>query len=162
MIEPLINPGDNDEWVTFVGRYILNMGSVEMATRLLISRILGLPNPPVMNEGLSSRIGFIRKRFPQTDQARHSWAMGVLTVASKHVEFRNAVAHSGVVYTSGADGVKHIQGILNLTPSDAQKIGELISLDELRTRVNESATLGRLMLEMQADFSDSSSSRAQQ
>jgi hypothetical protein len=162
MIEPLINPGDNDEWVTLVGRYILNMGSVEMATRLLISRILGVPNSPVMNEGLPSRIGFIRKRFPQTDQARHSWAMTVLTVASKHVTFRNAVAHSGVVYTSGADGVKHLQGILNLTPSDKQKLGELISLDELTTRVNESASLGRSMLEMQADFPDNAYGGASQ
>ena len=88
--------------------------------------------------------------------------MGVLTVASKHVVFRNAVAHSGVVYTSGADGVKHLQGILNLTPSDTQKIGELISLDELKTRVNESAALGRSMLEMQADLPDNSVGGAQQ
>jgi hypothetical protein len=153
MIKHLMNPSDDNEWVTMVGRYILNMGSVEMTTRQLISIIEGTTNSPVMKEGLPSRIGFIRKRFPHSDQKRHSWAMNVFTVASKHVGFRNAVAHSGVVYTSGADGITHLQGILNLTPEDPRNFGQLISLEELKGRVTESAHLAKSMLEMQVDFS---------
>jgi hypothetical protein len=38
MIKPLFGAQD-DEWVVIVGRYVLNMGALEMATRLLIERI---------------------------------------------------------------------------------------------------------------------------
>jgi hypothetical protein len=34
-----LSNADDDEWVTLVGRYILNMGALEMATRLIIARI---------------------------------------------------------------------------------------------------------------------------
>jgi hypothetical protein len=40
MIKPLFNAQD-DEWVVMVGRYMLNMGALEMATRLIIARIEG-------------------------------------------------------------------------------------------------------------------------
>lgn len=158
MIKHLLNPSDNNEWVTMVGRYILNMGSIEMTTRQLISMIEGKTDSPVMNEGLASRIGFIRKRFPKSDQKRHAWAMNVFAVASKHVGFRNAVAHSGVVYTSGSDGITHLQGILNLTPEDPNNIGQLISFEELKGRVTEAAHLGKDMLEMESDFLSSNPS----
>ena len=153
MIKQLLNPSDDNEWVIMVGRYILNMGSIEMTTRQLISMIEGKTNSPVMSEGLASRIGFIRKRFPRTDQSRHSWAMNVFAVASKHVGFRNAVAHSGVVYTSGSDGITHLQGILNLTPEDPNDFGQLISLEELKGRVTEAAKVAMDFLGMQGDFS---------
>lgn len=40
MVEPMFGAAD-DERVTLVGRYILNMGAFEMATRLLIAGIAG-------------------------------------------------------------------------------------------------------------------------
>lgn len=120
MIKPLFNATD-DQWVTMVGRYILNMGAVEAATRLLIINIIGTDSAPIFSDDLAARIGFIRKRFPRENAARHQWAMKAFKVADKHTGFRNIVA-------------------------------QLISLEELTGRVDESAILGRQLLELQGDF----------
>ena len=151
MIKPLFDAAD-DEWVVMVGRYILNMGALEMATRLIIARIEGTDTTPIFGDDLSSRIAFIRKRFPREDTARHMWAMNALEVARKHAGFRNIVAHSPLGISGHADGTFHIQGILNVTPRDDDKIAQLISLEELKGRVTESSVVARQVLEMQADF----------
>jgi hypothetical protein len=72
----------------------MNMGTVEMATRLLIAQIEGTHTTQVFNATLDSRIGFIRNRFPRDDKTRHEWAMNVLTIAKKHSDFRNIIAHN--------------------------------------------------------------------
>jgi hypothetical protein len=43
-IQPLFNPAD-EEWVVLTGRYILNMGVIEFATRLLVSPKLRARTP---------------------------------------------------------------------------------------------------------------------
>jgi len=151
MIKPLFGAQD-DEWVTMVGRYILNMGAIEMATRILIMGITGNDRDPVLSADLPARIGFVRSRFPRTDKARHSWAMNVFEVGLKHVNFRNIVAHSPVLIAGRADGTFEVGGIMNLTPKDDNKVGELVSLAELKGRVSESSAVARSMLEMQSDF----------
>jgi hypothetical protein len=151
MIKPLFNAED-DEWVVMVGRYILNMGALEMATRLLIARIEGTDRTPIFNDDLVARIGFVRKRFPREDGVRHKWAMNALDVASKHAAFRNIVAHSPLAITGQGDKTFRIQGIVNVTPKSNDTIAQLISLEELTGRVNESAVVARQLLEMQADF----------
>lgn len=151
MIKPLFNAKD-DEWVVLVGRYVLNMGAVEMATRLLIARIEGSDTTPIFVRPLSARIGFLRKRFLREDQKRHQWAMNVFEVAERHCGFRNIVAHSPLAMTSDANGALRINGIMNVTPQSEQTIAELISIDELKGRVDESAAVARDMLDMQADF----------
>lgn len=78
--------------------------------------------------------------------------MNVFAVASKHVGFRNIVAHSPLIITGHEDGSKHIQGILNLTPNDDRQAGELVGLIELRGRVDESASIGNTLLQMQVDY----------
>ena len=150
-ILPLLNPDDH-EWVTLVGRYILNMGSVEASSRLLITLHEGDDQSLVMSADLRARLGFLRTRFPRSLVERHSWAMSVFDMAMKHVGFRNVVAHSPLMITSHEDGQLHIQGILNLTPNDDKQAGELVGLPELRGRVNESAKLSESFLEMQRDF----------
>ena len=150
-ILPLINPEDQ-EWVHLVGRYILNMGTVEASTRLLIAIHERNDRAAVMTADLPSRLGFLRSRFPRDPPERHSWAMNVFGVAAKHVGFRNVLAHSPLVITGHEDGSKHIQGILNLTPNDDKNAGELVGIHELRGRVNESAKFGELLLQMQRDF----------
>ena len=151
MIKPLFNAQD-DEWVVLVGRYMLNIGAVEMATRLLIVKLLGTDSAPIFYDDLVARLGFVRKRFPRTNAARHKWAMNVFEVASKHAGFRNIIAHSPLAMSNHKDGSLRIHGIMNLTPKDQKKVAEIISLEELRGRVNESAALGRNILEMQQDF----------
>lgn len=152
MLEPLLNVTD-DEWITLVGKYILNMGSVEATTRTLISIVERSDRSPVMNSDLPSRIGFLRTRFPRAPVERHSWAMKVFGVASKHVGFRNIIAHSPIVISRHEDGSYRTHGILNLTPADPAKLVELVELEELRGRVDESMVVGRDLLSMQGDFS---------
>jgi len=150
-ILPLLNPEDQ-EWVQLVGRYVLNMGAIEASTRLLITIHEANDRTMVMSDDLPSRLGFLRNRFPREPSARHAWAMNVFGVAARHVRFRNVVAHSPLIITSYEDGSKHIEGILNLTPNDEKKAGELVGIEELRGRVNESAKLAEQILQMQADF----------
>ncbi len=151
MVEPMFGAAD-DEWVTLVGRYILNMGAFEMASRLLIAGITGNNQHPVLSESLAARIGYLRKRFPRGNHDRHSWAMNAFVVANKHAGVRNAVAHSPVALTSQPDGTYKIEGILNLTPKSSSTAAELISLEEIRSRVDESAKIAKAALEMQQDF----------
>lgn len=151
-VRPLFGAAD-DEWVVMVGRYILNMGCVEFGTRLIIERIEGTDRSQISSDDLAKRISFIRKRFPQRDASRHKSAMKSLAVAMKHTKFRNIVAHSPLFMSSDADGSLHIHGILDLTPNSAETRALVVSLDELRGRVDESAAIGRDILAMQADFS---------
>ena len=151
VIHPLFDAGD-DEWVTMTGRYILNMGMVEMATRLLVARIEGTDGTPIFCDDLAARLGFIRKRFPREDTVRHKWAMNVIEVAVKHAGFRNIIAHSPLVITQHADGSRRIQGIMDVTPKSSATIAQFVSLEELKGRVNESAVFAQQLLEMQADF----------
>jgi len=116
------------------------------------SFIEGTDSAPIFNDDLAARIGFVRKRFPHEDRVRHKWAMNALDVASKHAAFRNIVAHSPLAITGHADGSYRIQGIMNITPKSSSAIAQLISLEELTGRVNESAVVARQLLEMQADF----------
>ena len=41
---------------------------------------------------------------------------------------------------------------MNITPKSKDTIAQLVSLEELKGRVNESAALGRSLLDMQANF----------
>lgn len=150
-IQPIVNPND-EEWVQLVGRYVLNMGAVEATSRLLIAIHEGDDRSLVMSADLESRIGFLRGRFPRDPSDRHSWAMNVFAVTGRHIGFRNIVAHSPLMITGHEDGSHHIQGILNLTPREEKQAGELVGLEELRGRVNESARLGELLLQMQTDY----------
>ncbi|MDX2463210.1 MAG: hypothetical protein QNK31_01750 [Porticoccus sp.] len=153
MFKPVFNSID-DEWVIMVGRYILNMGAIEMATRLLINKIEGTDKVPIFNDDLAARIAFIRKRFPQQNKDKHKSAMNTLGVANKHTKFRNIVAHSPISMTSLEDGNYHINGILDVTPKSYDTIAQLISIDELKCRVNESALVAKKLLEMQGDINE--------
>jgi hypothetical protein len=146
---------EQNDWVIAIGRYILNMGSVEATTRVLIAIHEKSDQARVMNADLSGRIGFLRNRFPRVDNARHSWAMNVFNVTSKHAGFRNIIAHSPLLMTGSEDEPKVIQGILNITPNDDTNFGVLIGLDELKNRVEESAIIGENLVSMQIDFATS-------
>lgn len=154
--KPLFNAQD-DEWVVMIGRYILNMGAVEMATRQIIAHITGTDQDPMFSQKLARRLQYIRRRFPRTNKALHEHAMHTLRVAERHTGFRNVVAHSPILITGHADGTFKIQGIVNVTPTSNKTIAELVSLDELKGRVNESAAVARDMLEMRSVFSRSPS-----
>jgi len=150
MIKPLFNPGD-DEWVSMVGRYVLNMGAVEFATRSLVERIDGIGSP-VVSADLAVRIAFIRKWYPRANRAHHERAMRTLETAHRHSGFRNIVAHSPLAMSAQSDGTLLIHGIFNLSPQLDSADAELVSLAELRARVDESAVIARDLLEMQDDF----------
>src|SRR5688572_5737135 len=143
-------------WVTVVGRFMLNMGVIEAATRLIVASVVGNENS-VFSDDLAARISFIRSRFPRQDVDRHSSAMNTLKVARKLTTFRNIIAHSPLSIAKRADGSIHILGILNLTPQNKDEIAEMITLEELTDRVDESALVGRRLLEMQATFRSASS-----
>jgi hypothetical protein len=159
MIEPIFNATD-DEWITMVGKYILNMGCAEAATRVLIAICEGTERVPTINADLPARLGYLRRRFPREPQDRHSWAMKIFEVASKHIGFRNIVAHSPIMITGRADGSRRIHGILSITLNDPNNVGQLVGLEELRARVDESAALSRDLLSMQIDFSRDTTARA--
>jgi hypothetical protein len=148
VVETLLNP-DDDEWVMLVGRYILNMGVLEMATREWIAETQG-ESAPVIAASLAKRIEFIRKRFPRDNPGRYESAMTIFEVADRHTQFRNTVAHSPLVITDHADGSFHIRGLLDV-PSKPGRTPSLVSVDELRGRVNESNALATRFREMLAE-----------
>jgi len=151
VVNPLFGAAD-EEWVVHVGRYMLNMGVLEMGTRLIISSLEGTDQAPIFSDDLAARLGYLRKRFPRTDAARHKWAMNVLDVAGRHAGFRNIIAHSPIAMQRTNEGKFHIVGILKVTPKDPANSAQLVSIEELKIRVNESAAVARDLLEMQNDF----------
>jgi hypothetical protein len=151
MIKPLFGAQD-DEWVTMLGRYMLNMGGIELATRLIIARITLGDSAPIFSDDLAARIGFVRKRYPRSNKSKHSTAMNTFEVALKHARFRNIVAHSPVVVSGSEDGTLTVVGILSLTPKSKDKVAEVISLEELKARVNESSAVGRAIFDMQSEY----------
>jgi hypothetical protein len=63
MIKPLFGAQD-DEWVVIVGRYVLNMGALEMATRLLIERIKNKDTEPRFATACPAVSDFFVRDFP--------------------------------------------------------------------------------------------------
>jgi hypothetical protein len=143
---------DNDAWIQALGRYMLNMGGVELMTRTLIRGINGTESLPIYCDTLSARLGYLRSRFPRDPQDRHKWAMRIFGVADKHTAFRNSVAHSSVVLHGDDSGSQGVIGLLNLTPNDPANMGQIISIEELNGRVNESSALAQDMVAMQVDY----------
>ena len=131
---------------------MLNMGAGEATTRVIVVQIEGTDSSSVFSDELASRLRFIRSRFPRTAIDRHAWAMNVLTVALKLTVFRNIIAHSPLAISGTQDGKFHIHGIMSFTPKDAKNVGQLISLEELTGRVDESAGVAKQLMEMQRDF----------
>jgi hypothetical protein len=78
--------------------------------------------------------------------------MNTLRIAERLTGFRNVVAHSPIAISGYADGTIKIRGIMNVTPTSNKTTAELVSLDELKGRVNESAAVAREMLELQSAF----------
>ncbi|WP_128513801.1 hypothetical protein [Tabrizicola thermarum] len=152
MIQALLNP-DDDPWVWAVGRFIMNMGVVESATRLLIVEITGSDQDAIFSGDLAARIGYLRKRYPRNAAERHAQATKVFAVALKLCGFRNIIAHCPLVMTKREDGSFDIHGIISFTPKDHTKAGEIISLDELTRRIDESAKIAQELLKMQGVFS---------
>jgi hypothetical protein len=148
-MQPVFNQPDQ-EWVLQVGRYIMNMGALEHVTRELIHAMVP-GNLDVYNAPLDTRLGFLRKRFPREPVARHEWAMKVFAVAKQHVGFRNIVAHSPLHMLKLPNGKMHVAGIKSIDPKDPNS-GQLIGLDEIKGRVNESSTAAHALMEMQTDY----------
>ncbi len=151
MIKPAFN-SDDDEWVRLIGRYILNMGAVELASRLIITHIHNTDKIPIFNEDLDARIKYIRARYPTNDQAKHSAAMKLFSVIERHIGFRNIIAHSSVVLSGDEKGPKAVIGILNTKPRQKELQAEIVRLDEIRGRVNESAALATKLFEIINDY----------
>jgi len=151
-MKPLFG-ADDGEWVTKIGRFMLNMGAIEATTVLIVAQIERRNRSQTEKLDLKLRIRFIRERFPKEELHRHQWAMNIFGVALKISAFRDVIAHSPLVLGgSSTDDPRAILGILDL------KKGELISLEEINGRVDESAAVAQGFLEIQADFPRSQSS----
>ena len=135
-----------------MGQFILNMGGIELITRVIIAHIHGTDQVEVFSADLAKRIGYLRKRFPRVDPVAHKKAMTTLGVAEKHAAFRNIIAHGTVILASSPNGTPRALGIVNVTPKDRSNLFTIVSLEELRGRVNESAAVLKELLEMQAAF----------
>jgi hypothetical protein len=142
MVEALLNP-DDDEWVNLVGRYILNMAVIEMASREWIASTQG-ESHHMMHKPLAKRIEFMSARFPSGDTA----VTTIFECGQRHTVFRNTVAHSPLAITGHADGSFHIQGLLDI-PKRGQPA--LITIAELKGRVIETAALANAFREMVAN-----------
>lgn len=145
MLKPMYGVND-EEWVLAIGRFMLNMGAIEAASILVGEIIEGSTWAQRPRKDLVSRLGWIRKNFPQTDRERHQQAMSTLRIAQKMSAFRDAIAHSPLGCGLAPDGTKQIHGILDIGRN------ELITLAELKARIDESALLASQLLEMQRDF----------
>jgi hypothetical protein len=153
LIQPLFG-ADDAEWVAGVGRYILNMGAMEFATRLLIGFICTNIEAPILFSSLSTRLAFLKKRFPRSNESRYGTAMRTFDTSERHCAFRNIVAHSALQIGARADGTQLILGILNIQKSNGLVASELITLEELRGRVTESSLAAKHLLDMQDAFRD--------
>lgn len=145
------NPTDAD-WASAVGRFMLNMGTIETVTRFLIAEIHGTDRVPVYGDVLSARISYLRKRYSRDDPAAHGAAMNVFNVCLRLAGFRNIVAHSGTVYVKGEDGQMQTVGMLDLTPEDRTNVGQVILYAELHGRAEEAAKVGNALMAMQGKF----------
>jgi len=150
--KPLIDYQKNNEWVQLIGKYMLNMGAIEAATRVIIGKLHSSDQVPIFKSELDARVRYLRGKFPFDDKERHEKAMLFFDALLKHVKFRNIIAHSGVTYVDGPDEDKIVNGLLNFLPNDSNSIAEYISLEELKGRVNESARLGATLLDYQSLF----------
>jgi hypothetical protein len=128
---------------------MLNMGVIEMVTRAIIARMIGNDSDPIFVAGLDARLRFIKKRFPRTNLIEHKRAMKNFNVALKLIGFQNSVAHSGLILHSSDHSPPQKLGLFNITVRSKKNFAEIISIEEMNGRVEESAKLGGIMLLMQ-------------
>jgi hypothetical protein len=94
----------------------------------------------------------LKIKYSNKDSEKYQKVMNIFDVAQKHVKYRNIVAHSGIFYVDLPDGTKCMAGLVNFIPDDKNNIAEIISIEEMKGRVNESSNLATKLLELQNDF----------
>lgn len=152
-LKPMINNPNDEKWIQYIGQYMINMGAIETTTRAIIAKLNGTDQVPIFHENLELRIKYLRSRYPNSDDVKHKRAMNFFKVLRRHVGFRNAVAHSGLVYRDGLNDTKQVVGLVNFEPMDKKtNVADIISIEEIRRRVAESGELGAMLLELQNDF----------
>jgi hypothetical protein len=77
--------------------------------------------------------------------------MNVFDVCKKHCEFRNLVAHSPL-WVEGSEDNQQVRGIFALTPKCSKNIAQIISIEELKGRVTESARLVSDLIALRKKF----------
>ena len=149
---PLYNPPSDDEWISSIGKYMLNLGAIESITRVLIADLNGTDQVPVYSAALAKRLDYLKIRYSNSDTEKYKKVMELFEIAQRHIKYRNIVAHSGIFYVDLPDGTKGMAGLVNFMPEDKNNIAEIISLEEMKGRVNESSNLASKLLELQNDF----------
>lgn len=147
-----INSPNNEMWIQHIGKYILNMGAIEMLSRVIIAKINETENVAVFSAPLGKRLEYLSVRLNINDIEKRERALALFDVLKNHLKFRNTIAHSGIIMNE-INGEITTVGIMNFTPDDPENIGNIISIEELRGRVDEIANIANLFLELQNSFS---------
>lgn len=153
ILKPIINSPNDENWIQYIGKYMINMGAIETTTRVIIAKLHSTDQVAIFHADLEPRIRYLSSRYVNSDNIKHKRAMNFFRALRKHVGFRNAVAHSGLLYKDGLNNTKEMAGLVNFKPSDKKtSVADIISIEEMKGRVDESAKLGAMLLEFQNDF----------
>jgi hypothetical protein len=142
------------EWANTVGRFFQAFGMIEtIAMEFIVKMADGYKYKSIKKKFLSQKITWIIENLGEhTDspQEKIEAIHETLEEIRQLSFFRNVLAH-GAVGLAKAGGTEKeapgIAGILNYRPEDTDQDAEIISLDEVKGRVQESEELARKLLD---------------
>jgi hypothetical protein len=156
--KPIQIPGKDPlalEWATVTGRFFQAFGTIEfIAMEFIVKMANGFKYKSIKKKYLSQKLTWIIESLgDHTDspQGKIDEIIDTLEEIRKLSFFRNALSHGAVGYSEPGTGDQEertILGVLNYRPDDSDQDAEIISLDELKGRLEETEELARKLLDL--------------
>lgn len=132
------------EWAEAIGRFFQAMGLLETVTMEFVAQMAaGFKFKSIKKKYLSQKITFVIEGLAEhsdADAPTVSEIQDALEEVRQLSFFRNVLAH-GAMGLSGQDAAPRITGLLNYRPDDTDQEAEIVSLDEIKGKLEEAEAL---------------------
>jgi hypothetical protein len=141
------------EWIQAVGGFFRNFALIELLTVEFVARMADpFKYKSMKKKFLAQRLTWIAESIHEhspSDPDKIEALIGILDAIREESYFRNVLAHgaAGFAFAGGAEAEPSLTGILNFKPDDETQDAEMISLEEIQGRRDESASLAKQLLE---------------
>jgi hypothetical protein len=152
-INPAETGAETSEWIQAVGGFFRNFALIELLTVEFVVRMAdSFKYKSMKKKFLPQRLTWIADSIHehcQSDPDKIASLIEILDAIREASYFRNVLAHgaAGFAFPGGADAEPSLTGVLNFKPDDETQDAEMVSLEEIQGRRDESASLARQLLE---------------
>lgn len=140
------NDATAQEWAAAVGRFFQALGLLETVTMEFVAQMAaGFKFKSIKKKYLSQKLTFVIEGLAEHSDA-DAGAVSEIQDALEEVRqlsfFRNVLAHGATgLSREDGNGAPKITGLLNYRPDDTDQEAEIVSLEEIKGRLEEAEAL---------------------